>query len=113
MIYDNVGPADRLDFTVIGPAVNLVSRLEGAAKMLNRSIVVSDDFARVRHALALTGIAPAGLRQSHQGHTSCLPGRRRRRIHLSILHRQRGARLVGSTQDAFLAIEAIGNVVAD
>ncbi len=46
MIKGNVGSADRLDFTVIGPAVNLVSRLEGAAKSLNRPIVVSDDFAR-------------------------------------------------------------------
>ncbi len=46
VIYGNVGSADRLDFTVIGPAVNLVSRLEGAAKTLNRPIVVSDDFAR-------------------------------------------------------------------
>jgi adenylate cyclase len=32
--YGNVGAADRLDFTVIGPAVNLVSRIENAAKML-------------------------------------------------------------------------------
>src|SRR5262249_60876087 len=27
-IYGNIGAADRLDFTVIGPAVNLVSRIE-------------------------------------------------------------------------------------
>jgi adenylate cyclase len=45
-IYGNIGAADRLDFTVIGPAVNLVSRIEGVAKTLNQSIVVSDDFAR-------------------------------------------------------------------
>jgi adenylate cyclase len=32
--YGNIGAADRLDFTVIGPAVNLVSRIENAAKML-------------------------------------------------------------------------------
>jgi adenylate cyclase len=46
VIYGNVGSADRLDFTVIGPAVNLVSRIEGAAKALDQPIVVSDDFAR-------------------------------------------------------------------
>jgi adenylate cyclase len=45
-IYGNIGAADRLDFTVIGPAVNLVSRIESVAKALNLPIVVSDDFAR-------------------------------------------------------------------
>ena len=45
-IYGNIGAADRLDFTVIGPAVNLVSRIESVAKALNQPIVVSDDFAR-------------------------------------------------------------------
>ena len=45
-IYGNIGAADRLDFTVIGPAVNLVSRIESVAKTLNLPIVVSDDFAR-------------------------------------------------------------------
>jgi adenylate cyclase len=43
--YGNVGAADRLDFTVIGPAVNLVSRIENAAKMLGQPIVVSADLA--------------------------------------------------------------------
>ena len=31
-IYGNIGAADRLDFTVIGPAVNLVSRIEAVAR---------------------------------------------------------------------------------
>jgi adenylate cyclase len=46
IIYGNIGAANRLDFTVIGPAVNLVSRVEAIAKTLNLPIVVSDDFAR-------------------------------------------------------------------
>jgi adenylate cyclase len=46
VVYGNVGAVDRLDFTVIGPAVNLVSRVENAAKALDEPIVVTDDFAR-------------------------------------------------------------------
>lgn len=46
-IYGNIGAADRLDFTVIGPAVNLVSRIEAVAKTLSVPLVVSDDLARI------------------------------------------------------------------
>lgn len=46
VIYGNVGAVDRLDFTVIGPAVNLVSRVENTAKALNEPIVITDDFAQ-------------------------------------------------------------------
>jgi adenylate cyclase len=46
-IYGNIGAADRLDFTVIGPDVNLVSRIEAVAKSLDLPLLVSDDFARV------------------------------------------------------------------
>ena len=41
MLWGNIGAADRLDFTAIGPAVNLVSRLEGLCRPLRKTILVS------------------------------------------------------------------------
>ncbi len=46
VMYGNIGTADRLDFTVIGPVVNLVSRLEGLSLDLDPPIVVSESLAR-------------------------------------------------------------------
>ena len=45
VVYGNIGSPDRLDFTVLGPAVNLVSRLEGLAKELERPLLCSASFA--------------------------------------------------------------------
>jgi len=44
-LYGNVGAHDRLDFTVIGPAVNLCARLESLAGRLGEQIICSADFA--------------------------------------------------------------------
>ena len=46
VVYGNIGSPDRLDFTVLGPAVNLVSRLEGLAKQLDRQVLCSAAFAQ-------------------------------------------------------------------
>jgi class 3 adenylate cyclase len=45
ILWGNVGAADRLDFTAIGPAVNLVSRLEGLCRPLGRQVLVSGALA--------------------------------------------------------------------
>jgi adenylate cyclase len=39
------GTTDRLDFTVIGPAVNEVARIEALCESLNRKVLVSAEFA--------------------------------------------------------------------
>ena len=41
MLYGNVGAVDRLDFTVIGPAVNEVARIETLCEPLGRKVLVS------------------------------------------------------------------------
>jgi adenylate cyclase len=45
VMYGNIGAADRLDFTVVGPAVNLTSRLEALCRKLGPDVLISDDFA--------------------------------------------------------------------
>jgi len=46
VMYGNIGGDARLDFTVIGPAVNLTSRIESMCKTLDRSPLLSAEFAR-------------------------------------------------------------------
>ncbi len=46
VLYGNIGSAGRLDFTTIGPAVNLTARLETLARDLGRDLVASTAFAR-------------------------------------------------------------------
>ncbi len=45
IFWGNIGAADRLDFTAIGPAVNLASRLEGLCRPLQKMILVSGALA--------------------------------------------------------------------
>jgi adenylate cyclase len=46
VLYGNVGGGNRLDFTAIGPAVNLAARLEKLARDLGRAIIASGAFAQ-------------------------------------------------------------------
>jgi adenylate cyclase len=45
VIYGNIGTARRLDFTVVGPAVNEVSRMEALGKALSRELLLSQSIA--------------------------------------------------------------------
>ena len=56
MLWGNIGTANRLDFTAIGPAVNLVSRLEGLCRPLGHTVLLSGAFA----AQATQQLVPLG-----------------------------------------------------
>jgi adenylate cyclase len=47
LAYGNIGGSNRLDFTAIGAAVNVAARLEGLTSKLGKSLVFSEEFARI------------------------------------------------------------------
>ena len=44
VFYGNIGSEDRLDFTVVGPAVNEVSRIASMCRLVDRELLASADF---------------------------------------------------------------------
>jgi adenylate cyclase len=52
VFYGNIGSEDRLDFTVVGPAVNEVSRIASMCRSVDRELLASSDF---RTGLDVTG----------------------------------------------------------
>jgi adenylate cyclase len=55
--YGNIGGASRLDFTAIGPAVNLAARIEGLTGKLGRPLAVSEALAKlVKRPLEEVGV---------------------------------------------------------
>lgn len=56
VLYGNIGGASRLDFTVIGRAVNVAARIESLCKTLGRDVLLSGEFA----ALATDALEPLG-----------------------------------------------------
>ncbi|MGJ4904493.1 adenylate/guanylate cyclase domain-containing protein [Bradyrhizobium sp. HKCCYLRH2060] len=47
VMYGNIGSRTRLDFTVIGPAVNMASRMEALTKQVGRPVLMSRAFAEL------------------------------------------------------------------
>ena len=45
VFYGNIGSTARLDFTVVGPAVNEVSRIAGLCRSVDQPLLVSAAFA--------------------------------------------------------------------
>src|ERR1043166_1463658 len=46
VMYGNIGSDTRLDFTVIGPAVNLTARIESLCRPLGRQLLLSSEFVK-------------------------------------------------------------------
>jgi len=71
VLYGNIGAAERLDFTVVGPAVNEVSRIQSLCRPLERDILISNAFheaaCECRGALTSLGFhALRGVREPQE-----------------------------------------------
>jgi adenylate cyclase len=47
VFYGNIGSTERLDFTVVGPAVNEASRIAAMCRSVDQPMLVSEAFANV------------------------------------------------------------------
>ncbi len=78
VLYGNVGAVDRLDFTVIGPAVNEAARIEALCEPLGARVLVSAELAAAadRRRLRPLGRHPLrGLREPREIYALDLPPR--------------------------------------
>ena len=78
VMYGNIGARNRLDFTVVGPAVNEVSRIEAMCAALDQSLVISSAFAEAAgestdRIVSLGRYALRGVRRPQELFTLELP----------------------------------------
>jgi adenylate cyclase len=68
VVYGNIGGTDRLDLTVIGPAVNQTARIEALCRTLNRPPLVSQRIADAAESelVSLSLQALRGVREPHE-----------------------------------------------
>ena len=71
VMYGNIGARDRLDFTVVGPAVNEVSRIVAMCASLDQDLVISSAFAAAagqckRRLVSLGRYALRGVRKPQE-----------------------------------------------
>jgi adenylate cyclase len=62
VLYGNIGGESRLDFTVIGPAVNIAARLQDLCAPLRRRVLVSDVFAALVEKSVLIDLGEHSLK---------------------------------------------------
>jgi adenylate cyclase len=70
VFYGNIGSRERLDFTVVGPAVNEASRIAAMCRSVDQPILVSSAFADVggmkRHLVSVGRFALRGVAQPQE-----------------------------------------------
>ncbi|MFO1081563.1 MAG: adenylate/guanylate cyclase domain-containing protein [Reyranellaceae bacterium] len=60
VFYGNIGSVDRLDFTVVGPAVNETSRIASMCRSVDRPVLISSAFAALLRADERAGLVSVG-----------------------------------------------------
>ena len=60
VFYGNIGSVERLDFTVVGPAVNETSRIASMCRSVDRPILISSTFADALPAEERTNLVSVG-----------------------------------------------------
>ena len=81
VLYGNIGSPERLDFTVVGPAVNEVGRIAAMCRSVERDVLLSPAFAAAAHdedRARLVSVGRYRAARRRPGRRSCTRWSRRR-----------------------------------